>query len=145
MDIADLCKFHPVHSSSTESSSHGSSRARSSFNDPRRAARVDTVVDQLRRHGTTTIHQLSTDRKDCVAAYRLCGNKHVDPSELIRYCCGLDQAKLEGQDVLVLGDCSSINLGLSGHGTRQSWADQHSCLVNSKVPGFQWMTKPVIN
>ncbi|MEM6768939.1 MAG: IS4 family transposase [Bacteroidota bacterium] len=145
MDMTNLCKFHPIHSSSTAMASKSSTRTRSPFNDPRRAARVDIVIDQLRRHGTTTVHQLSTYRKDCVAAYRICGNKHVDPCELIRYCCSLDEAKLEGQDILVLGDGSSVNLGLSGHGTRQSWADQHSCLVNSKVPGFQFMAGLVIN
>jgi len=143
--IKSVRKFFPVHRDSTDLSLSAGQRYRFSFNDKRLAHRVDKTIDLLVRRHSQRIDSLSLNRKDSVATYRLLDNDKIDCGELINYCCNPPAEKVIDNELLVLGDGSTLNVNLNGHGARASWAKQHSCLVNSKVAGFQFMAGLVVD
>lgn len=139
-----LRKFFPIHSTSCDLCSQENQRYRNPFNDQRRAARVDRTVEHLSRCRSRQIADFSFHRKDVVATRRLLANDEVKLGELIDYCYDFPEDSIKDESLLVLGDGSSLNVNLSGHGDRVSWARKHSSLVNSKVAGFQFMCGLVI-
>lgn len=136
--------FHPQSSSDFTVCSTGNSAARYSFNDKRLCTRHDQMIACLEQAGSVQLKRISPGRNEEIAFGRFLANEAVTLPELIHKNTRIKPARVQGRDILLVLDASSVNLMLNGQ-SRKEWKHLAGVINAQNTPGFLIMVCLVVD
>ena len=83
-------------------------RYRHSFGDNRLAVRHQELLEQMSSQQSIVVNQLSKHKREQSGYYRFLSNPKVTPAELIYENSRINKDLVEGKDILVIQDQTSI-------------------------------------
>lgn len=110
-------------------------RYRHLFGDKRLESRHQSFMEKMCRQQSIVINQLSKHKSEQSSYYRFLSNPKVEPAELIYEHSRLKSSLVEGKDILVIQDQTSI--GFRTKLKRKAWwQEQLGVIDDNRTPGF---------
>lgn len=110
-------------------------RYRHSFGDKRLAVRHQELLEQMSSQQSIVVNQLSKHKREQSGYYRFLSNPKVTPAELIYENSRINKDLVEGKDILVIQDQTSI--GFRPKLRRKAyWQEQLGVIDDNNTPGF---------
>lgn len=129
------CIFYPQSRSDFTPMLDIGQRYRHTFGDKRLALRHGELLEQMSSQQSIVVNQLSKHKREQSGYYRFLSNPKVTPAELIYENSRIQADLVEGKDILVIQDQTSIGfrpkLRRKGY-----WQKQLGVIDDNRTPGF---------
>lgn len=127
--------FYPTSSGDFVGQSYPGQRYRFPFGDKRLFRQYEGLLQYMSSSQSTVIYQMSPTRKACTGLYRFINNPKVKLEELIAKSCEISPQSVQGRDLLVLIDGTSLGLK-SKIWAHEKWGKELGVIEDNRTPGF---------
>lgn len=127
--------FYPVSRGDFKDVLRSGQRYRHAFGDYRLFGIYKDMMDEMSDKQSIVIHQLSSNRSKVARFYRFVNNPKVGLSELIYESCRINEDLVNGKDLLVLQDGTSVGLR-SKCKNKSKWGADIGVIDDNRTPGF---------